>query len=416
MLESTNRAVPSLGRMRLPRIVALGVLMGCLWSAGSATAASAATASFTTSGQYSFTVPAGVNQVSITAVGAAGGQSFGSDLGGAGAAVSAQVPVTPGEQLYATVGGPGAKGGRFTAAAGGFGGGGTGGLDPGTSGNPGGVGGGGGGGASVVSIGSPFQWALLVVAGGGGGAGYGSTGGSAGGQGYCNQGPPLSCAQSGTPGTQTAGGVGGTGAGGAAGQAGQFGQGGAGGITGASATYHNDGGGGGGGYYGGGGGGSGGVPNVFAGAGAGGSSFVTPLATTSSPATPSGAPAQVKFTYSAATLKGASGANNLVVGCNKVTRTVTTHGHKRKLTSRRCTARLTSGPATVKLSGKDLTAKVARAGVTYATGIATAQGKDHWQIVLTHRTRKLRSGRYTLTLRTRGSHSRIVKRTTITLS
>jgi len=84
--------------------------------------------------------------ITVTAIGAAGGSegetcSPNCDLGGEGASVTATVPVSPGEQLFVGVGGPGAGGGSGVSggASGGIGGGGAGGT-----GVLGGAGGGGG--------------------------------------------------------------------------------------------------------------------------------------------------------------------------------------------------------------------------------------------------------------------------------
>lgn len=423
MLDVRAGAGSKPGGLRVRRIITFGgVAAASLWCAASASA-TLATASFTTPGQYSFTVPVGVSNVQITAVGANGGSSQGTDGGGAGSSAggvtsagnpaAVTVPVTPGEQLYVAVGAPGARGSRQAGGAGGFGGGAAGG------GSSPGLGGGGGGGASVVSAGSPFPWSLLVVAAGGGGAGYGANGGNgdSGGAG-CNQSGPLSCAASGSAGTQTAGGAGGGGVGGgSAGQPGQFGFGGAGGVA---SGLDNDGGGGGGGYYGGGGGGSSATANIFGGGGGGGSSFVTPLATVSGPPAPA-SPAQVLIGYKLSGTgrvpsPGARGQTEVVLCNTTITKTVTSHGRKHKLTVHKCTSRFLAGTVKVTATRGDLAARISRGAATYATGLATANGNRRWQLVLTHRIRTLRRGLYTLTLRTRGSHPRIIKRATITLS
>ena len=127
------------------------------------TASSIETCAYTTPGGYTYTVPAGITRITITAIGAAGGACDGGS-GGEGASVTATVALSPGEQLFVGVGGQGADGCNSGAgAAGGTGGGGDGG--------DGGEGGGGGGGLSTVSTGFPnFGLAPLVVAAGGGGA------------------------------------------------------------------------------------------------------------------------------------------------------------------------------------------------------------------------------------------------------
>lgn len=129
-----------------------------------------------------FTVPAGVNSLKVTAVGGTGGTQ-GSDYAGApGAQISGTLAVTPGEVLTLGVGGTGG-GAVQTSSAGGWG------LSAGGSSFSGGNGitgqnfsTGGGGGGTVVQdpSGKP-----LVVAGGGGGRGgvTGSDNGFAGGQG-----------------------------------------------------------------------------------------------------------------------------------------------------------------------------------------------------------------------------------------
>ena len=285
---------------RTATVVVSGVLAAALGFAAPAAATTTATASFTTPGSYTFAVPVGVTSITVTAVGAHGGTSAGSDVGGRGASAGGlgsgnpapvTVPVTPGAQLYVAVGGVGPQGASGAAVAGGFGGGGGGGGDAGT------LGGGGGGGASILSMGSPFPWSALVVAGGGGGGGYGADGGDAGSSGAgCNQ---ATCAGAGGAGTQTGGGAGGGGLnGGGNGGAGQFGVGGAGGT---GAGFGNGGGGGGGGYFGGGGGG-GGQENSFAAGGGGGSSYVAPSATASAAPAPTSAAAEVLISYDAPTV------------------------------------------------------------------------------------------------------------------
>jgi virginiamycin B lyase len=85
--------------------------------------------------------------------------------------------------------------------------------------------------------------------------------------------------------------------------------------------------------------------------------------------------------------------------------------HKKK-----CTTKLVSGVVKFTSTAGDVGASMSRAGVVYATGLAIPTGDGHWRLVLTHRIRMLRSGRYTLTLRTLHGHRRIVQRTTITIA
>jgi hypothetical protein len=244
--------------------------------AGAATTSTA----FTSAGEHPFTVPAGVSSLQVDLTGAPGGSSpFAS--GGTGATVSGPLTVTPGQTLYAEVGGAGPQGSRSSGIK--------------TSGgsNGGGDGAAGGGGASDIRA---FPAALagslatrLAVAGGGGGAAYYSgNGGNAGEPG----GDASGGSAGGRAGTAAAGGTGGTGSqGGPDGTPGAFGTGGNGGVT------NFIGGGGGGGYYGGGGGGGMGPCNPCNtnGGGGGGSSLV-PAGGTSRLAS-AGAAAEVRVTY-----------------------------------------------------------------------------------------------------------------------
>jgi hypothetical protein len=206
---------------------------------------STATCSYASGASDTFTVPAGVTSVMITAVGGGGGSAEvpcnSPGPGGDGAIVSTTATVNPTDSLAVTVADNGANGTGNAAgcttgnAPGGFGAG---------TGGSGGLGeGGGGGGSEVADAGTP-----LVVAGGGGGGGNGVAGGDAGQDGG-NSG--------GLAGTQT-----GPGSAGGSGLLCQ-GSGPGTGMNGGDGAYN--GGGGGGGYYGGGGGCDGG--------GGGGSSY-----------------------------------------------------------------------------------------------------------------------------------------------
>jgi hypothetical protein len=271
-----------------------------------------------TGSEQTFTVPSGVDNIRIDAVGGAGSGGGVTAPGGVGGAVSAPVSVTPGEILYVEVGGAGAS------QAGGWNGGGAGGSS----------GAGGGGGASDVRAiscrsGCPGANAsldsrLAVAAGGGGGGdnglppGTSGAGGSAGSPG-ANGG--NGGGSGGTPGTLAAGGAGGAGGigdsvqvptRGPAGQDGAVGQGGAGAGS-ASEGQLAWGGGGGGGYNGGGGGGSGPLADnsqdpvhTGAGGGGGGASYARDGTIGLAAA---GTPASVTITYG---VPGAStGAQNL---------------------------------------------------------------------------------------------------------
>ncbi len=243
-----------------------------------------------TSAEQTYTVPAGVFEVYVMAVGGQGGSGYGT-TGGFGATVTGDLPVTPGEVLYAEVG---ANGCLIVAncASGVFNGGGA----PGRNSAP-------GGGASDVRTISDKESAFtlgsrLLVAGGGGGGGFGGTiaQGSAGGAGGVDASGDGAAggdaANAGAPGDADGGGGGGGGTSGAGGPGGIGGSGvtspggpGSAGMEGAGGSGAGDGGGGGGGgWYGGGGGGSGGlnasIPGVeigASGAGGAGSSFAAPF-------------------------------------------------------------------------------------------------------------------------------------------
>ncbi|HEY2054735.1 MAG TPA: Ig-like domain repeat protein [Solirubrobacterales bacterium] len=128
-----------------------------------------------------FTVPSGVTELSMTAIGGSG-LSAGSAIGGGAAGVSGlaygRFPVTPGEELTIWVGERGLSPGGATSVAWGFGCGGKGGEGLGF----GSENGGGGGGASAVTQGAftvnpedcthrPEAADILLVGGGGGGGG-----------------------------------------------------------------------------------------------------------------------------------------------------------------------------------------------------------------------------------------------------
>lgn len=278
MRTSQSAATP--GRRRIARRAAgsgvVAILAGVAAVAAAPSAAQAAgTQTFTTPGTSIYTVPTGVTQLAISAVGAAGGGC--TNAGGRGAAVAGTFPVSGGELLTVSVGGVGGTCGA--TSPGGVGGGGS--AD---------TYGGGGGGASGVSLGADAATpgSELLVAGAGGGTGAGGLpGGDAGAVGSLA--PLGTLAQ---PGTQTAGGAGGTDFSGLNdnGGNGSFATGGAGGP---GAGGGAGGGGGGGGFFGGG-GGAGGIPP--AGGGAGGSSYLALEATETSGPTVTSNPASVTIT------------------------------------------------------------------------------------------------------------------------
>ncbi|MFJ5550862.1 Ig-like domain-containing protein [Streptomyces sp. NPDC093225] len=255
------------------------------------------TCTYDTAGTDTFTVPAGVDAVTVDLYGAEGGGAAGfvapnppntGAPGGLGGRARATLAVTPGAVLQVTVGAAGVPGssrhGEF-ARPGGFGHGAGGGGAHG--------GGGSGGGASDLRTGAFSPADRAVVAGGGGGAGNGGPllGGGAGGglegapggQG----GGPAGSGVAGGGGTQAAHGAGSPNAGGGPGIPGSdidYNTGlpnpGSGGPGGNGSRGGNGGGGGGGGWFGGGGGSGGANPgNLYGAGGGGGSGHAAPQAT-----------------------------------------------------------------------------------------------------------------------------------------
>ncbi len=232
---------------------------------------------FATPGTFSFTVPAGVTQLTLEANGAAGGRggvlgacgSCTTASGGAGGRVTASLAVTPGQSLTIVVGNGGGNG---STSSPGFGGGGAGiGGQGGISG--GSTGGGGGGGASSISR----AGTLLVLAGGGGGGGgsnasaNGGAGGAGGGPAAAATGQNASISVGGSGATQSSPGGGGFGPA-ASGSSGSGGDGGDGGSPNIPLDVGGGGGGGGGAFGGGGGGGGNALFSAAPGAGGGGGS------------------------------------------------------------------------------------------------------------------------------------------------
>jgi len=263
------------GFLRAGAVLVLAVVGMLAWGAS----AFAASQTFTPSGgsEQPFTVPAGVTQVQVRAVGGAGQPGNGCNpgaagAGGAGAKATAMLPVSVGETLYVDFG-VGASGGAIACKS---------------------SAGGTGGGASDVRTVSGTLTSRLIVAGGGGGGGaaYGdvepflSSGGAGGsasalvgdgkpGIGNLNEaGAAEAEGGGGQGGTENSGGSGGSASEGLSpGSNGELGSGGAGSTPGP--FFDGGGGGGGGGYYGGGGGAAGGLAG---GGGGAGSSFITPKA------------------------------------------------------------------------------------------------------------------------------------------
>lgn len=227
--------------------------------------------------EQTFTKPAGITAIDVTAVGGAGASGGASDVGGPGAKVTATLSLPSASRiLYIEVAGNGIQGSG--PGSGGFNGGGNGGFGEALD------GGGGGGASDIRTVSSSdttntLSSRLLVAAGGGGGEGYpgAGTGGTGGAGGSGSSSGGIANGAPGTCGGSTCGGGGGTSTGGTAGQpdgvAGSFGAGGSGDPSSDEAGFCG-GGGGGGGYYGGGGGGSGCGSGHPGGGGGGGSSLI----------------------------------------------------------------------------------------------------------------------------------------------
>jgi hypothetical protein len=268
------------------------VLAACILAPAAHAVAPAPTTFGHTGAERSYTVPAGITSVRVTATGAPGGAGAPGPtrpgvVGGLGAVAAADLAVKPGEVLYVEVGGPGTDGSASGGGLGGWNGGGLGGRSFGGDGSFGG----GGGGASDVRFCSinatdclvvqSSEASRLLVAGGGGGGGadqFNDGPGGAGGDG-AESGAPGHAASGGGGGGATPAAAGAGGAGGGCAVATEYGMSGlggglgAGGIGGYGIAGRDDawGGGGGGGYYGGGGGGDG--CEDGAGGGGGGSSY-----------------------------------------------------------------------------------------------------------------------------------------------
>lgn len=260
-----------------------------------------------TGGEQCYTVPDGVTEVHVVAVGGHGGATGSPSNFAFGAAVSGDLPVSGGQTLFVEVGANG-------AAAASFGGGGAGAL--------GSAAGGGASDVRTVSCGSPCDLTTpdsldsrVLVAGGAGGTGASGTSDISGvtvNGGLGGGGAPRAAGAGGTGGTgdsSRAGNVGGGGGGGAtASTVGPAGAGGhgddVGGTDGASGTLGvggaGSGGGGGGGFQGGGSGGTGGQDQLGneggSGGGGGGSSFTAPSVLNATFATDATGMPEVQFT------------------------------------------------------------------------------------------------------------------------
>jgi len=244
---------------RFAVLVALGAASTVGIPGTPAVAATGGTVFSYTGAEQTYTVPDGVTEVQVVAVGGPGGASQFGNGASFGGVATADLAVTPGQALIVEVGGAGGKADNLsaTSGAGGWNGGATGFH----SGFPKASGGGGASDVRTLTNTDPNTLgSRVVVAGGGGGAGgnaaMANPGGAGGAAGSGGQVTPYTCSsQDGCGGggaTTIAAGIGGYSNGAQSGISGTLGSGGAGGNDNTDA----DGGGGGGGWYGGGGGGT----------------------------------------------------------------------------------------------------------------------------------------------------------------
>ncbi|HEV3320730.1 MAG TPA: collagen-like protein [Solirubrobacteraceae bacterium] len=405
-------------------LVTISAAPVCLWRRGSLlaafaivlggalpTCAAAESMGYSTPGAHTFTVPANVDQITVSASGAGGGMG-GRDgvepcTPGKGGNLEATFSVTPGSMLSIVVGGAGGETATFAGGQGGVGGGGAGGT------GTGGFGGGGGGGASTVANASG---APLLIAGGGGGCGVFQIGAEGGGNDGVAGGNGAA-AHGGAAGGQTNGGAGGASANGSdpAGGNGQGGQGGAG-------VAAQNGGGGGGGFFGGGGGGGVRIEESAAGGGGGGSDlFGAGAFDVSSDLGSNAGNGQVTLTYTGGPVPalpvgppGATGAQGPagpagqqgppgpagkveLVTCTTTSKTVEVHGKSKQVKQKKCSTQLVT--TTVKFTTSKLThVALERGGLLYAEG--TANRVDGIERLTLRARRALPAGRYTLTFRT----------------
>ncbi len=217
------KGLPACGGARRRMMLGLTIeVLGVLMALVGASAAGAETVTQTfpyTGTQETFTVPAGVTSLAVTAIGGKGGTPELPELEhptkeeGIGATVTANLAVNPGDVLDLIVAGDGADGHCDDVcptpgpAAGGFGGGGE---------SPKGSEYTGSGGGGATSVTDSTTASLLLVAGGGGGSGSrfglaaGGAAGSAGQNSVCEgYSSPFHILEGGGAGTSVAGGMGG---------------------------------------------------------------------------------------------------------------------------------------------------------------------------------------------------------------
>jgi hypothetical protein len=415
--------------MLLGASAVVGIILGGL----APSYAAAESATYSTPGTQTFTVPANVDQVTVSATGARGGFDGYKFLTepctpGHGGHLQATFSVVPGSTLSITVAGAGGDATTLAGGQGGIGGGGSGGnateqVTPEAA-----YGGGGGGGASSVasSGGAP----MLIAAGGGGCGGWdfashggGGNDGVAGGSG--------GIALGGQPGGTLSGGAGGASSKNTE-SAGGSGSGSQGGAGAGAAIQNGGGGGGGGGYFGGGGGGGVRAGDASSGGGGGGSDFFGAGAFNLSSSFGTGAgDGQVTLTYSGGPVpalptgpqgpagpqgatgpQGPAGAAGKIelVACTMITKTVKAHGKTKNVKQKKCTTKLVTG--VVKFTAAAMRATLSRGGRVYAVGSASTVG-DAGRLALSAR-RTMHAGRYTLTLRTSSGH--LITQTTVTVS
>lgn len=116
--------------------------------------------------------------------------------------------------------------------------------------------------------------------------------------------------------------------------------------------------------------------------------------------------------------QGPAGKVELIT-CHTVTKTVIKKvgGKRRKVrqTQRKCTGRLVSGTISFTIGGATDRATISRGRTVYARGASVSMGRGRSQLLLSD-LRRLRRGRYMLTLTARHGHRLTVARRTITIS
>jgi hypothetical protein len=112
---------------------------------------------------------------------------------------------------------------------------------------------------------------------------------------------------------------------------------------------------------------------------------------------------------------GAATGKLVLATCRTVTETVKRHGKRDRVKRLRCVTRHVAHPFKLKTTGRTVRrATVTRNRATYATGTSARSRGGRLRLLL-HTRRRLRPGRYTLTLRSSRGHHRITLRKPLTI-